>query len=446
MELSGLIPFRSSWRKANQWLYQTPERSLEQAYSAALKIKSLEDEHFGGQKISSEANEYGDTLNSYFTGELKKYLNIAKVRLAEFRTSRSLITNNDALKGELQPPNANLADRQKEEIIIEKLKFIDTAIARYNSKSTELVPVERTALTKLETPPNFSVNSNNKSQEPLNNSGIFKNKDIETVSDKTKIVPRSIIGTLKRIKRELDPQAEEKVVTNFRKSKNKTVISLRFVLLLILVPLLVHQISKSIVVGPLVDRFRTEQKAEVFLNVDLEDEAFREWERYAKELEFKSMLGLIPRLNSAQMEEKVKEKVEELKVEYAEKSADAVKNVFSDMFSLIGFALVIITNQKEIAIFKSFIDEIVYGLSDSAKAFIIILLTDIFVGYHSPHGWEVILQGISRHLGLPENQSFNFLFIATFPVILDTIFKYWIFRYLNRISPSAVATYRNMNE
>jgi hypothetical protein len=33
-------------------------------------------------------------------------------------------------------------------------------------------------------------------------------------------------------------------------------------------------------------------------------------------------------------------------------------------------------------------DEIVYGLSDSAKAFIIILFTDMFVGFHSPHGWE----------------------------------------------------------
>jgi len=41
---------------------------------------------------------------------------------------------------------------------------------------------------------------------------------------------------------------------------------------------------------------------------------------------------------------------------------------------------------------------------------------------------------------------FNGAFIATIPVILDTLFKYWIFRYLNRLSPSAVATYRTMNE
>ncbi|MGB3571772.1 MAG: proton extrusion protein PcxA, partial [Phormidesmis sp.] len=108
--------------------------------------------------------------------------------------------------------------------------------------------------------------------------------------------------------------------------------------------------------------------------------------------------------------------------------------------------LLLTSRKDQVATLKSFIDEIVYGLSDSAKAFIIILLTDTFVGFHSPHGWEVLLEGVADHLGLPANRNFIFLFIATFPVILDTVFKYWIFRYLNRISPSAVATYKTMNE
>ena len=110
------------------------------------------------------------------------------------------------------------------------------------------------------------------------------------------------------------------------------------------------------------------------------------------------------------------------------------------------FFVILVNSSTEIEILKRFMDEVVYGLSDSAKAFIIILLTDTFVGFHSPHGWEVLLEGVARHFGLEANRDFIFLFIATFPVILDTIFKYWIFRYLNRISPSAVATYRNMNE
>ncbi len=95
---------------------------------------------------------------------------------------------------------------------------------------------------------------------------------------------------------------------------------------------------------------------------------------------------------------------------------------------------------------KTLLNEIIYGLSDRAKAFILILFTDIFVGFHSPHAWEVILETLASHLGIPADRNVIFLFIATFPVILDSTFKYWIFRYLNQISPSAVATLKNMNE
>jgi hypothetical protein len=106
---------------------------------------------------------------------------------------------------------------------------------------------------------------------------------------------------------------------------------------------------------------------------------------------------------------------------------------------------VCLVGQEDLSVLRAFLDEQVYGLSDSAKAFAIILFTDIFVGFHSPEGWTVVLRSLADHLGLPDNESFALLFIATFPVILATIFKYWIFRYLNRVSPSSVATLRNMN-
>jgi hypothetical protein len=182
------------------------------------------------------------------------------------------------------------------------------------------------------------------------------------------------------------------------------------------------------------------------LNIDLKEEAFVELERFEKELDFKSLIGLTPKLPTEEKEEKIKEKAVELAEEYQQRSSNAIKNIGADVVAIIVFAVIIINRQKDIAVFKSFIDNVVYGLSDSAKAFIIILFTDVFVGFHSSHGWEVLLEGISRHLGIPENRQLIFMFIATFPVILDTMIKYWIFRYLNGISPSAVATYKNMNE
>lgn len=125
---------------------------------------------------------------------------------------------------------------------------------------------------------------------------------------------------------------------------------------------------------------------------------------------------------------------------------DAISNIFANSLAAIAFITLIIRGKRQLSTVKQFLGEVTYGLSDSAKAFMLILFTDMFVGFHSAYGWEVILKGTLGHFGLPENRQFISLFIATVPVILDAIGKYWIFRYLNRMSPSSVATYREMNE
>lgn len=304
-------------------------------------------------------------------------------------------------------------------------------------------------------------NSNNKNNPSLAKQKIQKiekkeknnNNDIEpnleTVSDKTSVLPRSFLRTIDRIKQEIDPQSsetEQDVLNKFRKSKYKTAVSIKFLLLLIIVPLLVHNVAKIALGKAFVDPYFHHHEEIVFINQDLQEEALMELKTFEENLNLKAMLGIIPELSQEEKEEQIKVKATELGEEYRRQSANAIKNIFADIFSLMAFGIVIFYSKRELQILKSFIDETIYGLSDSAKAFLIILFTDMFVGFHSPHGWEVILESVSRHFGLPENRDFNFLFIATFPVILDTVLKYWIFRYLNRISPSAVATYKNMNE
>ena len=196
----------------------------------------------------------------------------------------------------------------------------------------------------------------------------------------------------------------------------------------------------------MVERWSNTHEDTIFLNSEMEEKALVEMQRFEEKLRFENLMNGITEILPARREVEMKKKVSELVEEFRAESANAIKNIFADILSVGAFIWLIVVSKRDIAVLKDFIDQIVYGLSDSAKAFIIILFTDIFVGFHSPHGWEVLLTGVSRHLGLPENHDFTFLFIATFPVILDTIFKYWIFRYLNKISPSAVATYRTMNE
>jgi hypothetical protein len=438
---------------ANQWYRETPDRALEQAYDAALAIKAIEDEHFGGQRVSARSGEYGHSTLSYFKSELQKYLKVIQTRMVEFNASRSFLELPERVGAKPKAgPSAdghqhglNLDNKDRASLIFEKLEFIDGVIDKYinNSKSTAIVPVVSSVNQQVQ-----STNSNSQTTENKGSGNSVKihNGEVDTNFEEVNLLPRSLLGTLNRITKELDPEAEKEVVKNFRNSKVKTVISLRFILLLILIPLLANQISKNFIVGPIVDHFRVKENAPLFINVNLEEEAFQELERFEQHLKFDRLIGTAPSLSLEETEKKIAEKAVELAEEYRSESGGAIKNIFADLISCIAFVAIILTNKKEIEILKSFMDDVIYGLSDSAKAFVIILFTDVFVGFHSPHGWEVVLEGVSRHLGLPENRQFIFLFIATFPVILDTVFKYWIFRYLNRSSPSAVATYKNMNE
>lgn len=105
-----------------------------------------------------------------------------------------------------------------------------------------------------------------------------------------------------------------------------------------------------------------------------------------------------------------------------------------------------ILGNQQLIILNSWVQEFIYNLSDTIKAFSILLLTDLCIGFHSTHGWELMIGSVYKDFGLTQNDQIISGLVSTFPVILDTIFKYWIFRYLNRISPSLVVIYHSMND
>nr|YP_010471139.1 chloroplast envelope membrane protein [Synarthrophyton patena]UVF62968.1 chloroplast envelope membrane protein [Synarthrophyton patena] len=264
--------------------------------------------------------------------------------------------------------------------------------------------------------------------------------------EKISLIPKSITKIFEKFKKELDPNAEIEAMEEFKISQYHTTTSVKYILILITAPILVNQLSKNFILGPFIDHLWKKEHEILFLNHSQEERAFSELQRFEERLHFDILIGKMPPSSYEGINIETTKKAIELAQEYANESLDAIKNILSDILSMIIFALIISFTKRQISILKSFLNQLIYGLSDTAKAFLIILFTDIFVGFHSPHGWEVVIEAILRHFGLPESRDFIFVFISTFPVILDTIFKYWIFKYLNKISPSAVATYRNMNE
>ncbi|MEH2105099.1 proton extrusion protein PcxA [Nostoc sp.] len=408
------------WRYLNHWFLNTPERALLEAEQAAQRIRNIEIEHFDDKKISSESVKYTENVMSYWQGYLDKNLTIIKIRLAEFQLSRGIINISNS-------------------VLLDKLKVIDEVVEKYAIKDEQIS--------------NSGLGSTSQSPQ-INRSEIKKQPDSSNINNikaplppqNTGVFPRSISKTVNRIKSDLAPQAEEEFVRNYRVSRNRTIIALRFMIILIIVPLLTQYLSKEFLVTPILERIRGENITQIFINSDMEKEALHELHNFQQSLRFEHLLNQAPPLSSELTQEKIKDKAVEISEEFRNKSNSNIGNVFADLISLVSFSIVIALSKREIMILKSFMDTVVYGLSDSAKAFLIILVTDIFVGFHSPDGWEVLLAGLAEHLGLPASRNVIFLFIATFPVILNTIFKYWIFRYLSRLSPSALATLKEMDE
>ena len=146
------------------------------------------------------------------------------------------------------------------------------------------------------------------------------------------------------------------------------------------------------------------------------------------------------------IQKRLQVKTLELAKHYNSESIEAITNFFADLISFSTLCYLLFKLEIQINITKSFLLEVFFGLDDSKKSLLILFITDLLVGYHSPNIWELLFSSFFDHYGLPENQTTIFLLVATLPVLLDVLFKYLIFRHLNRASPATVATYHAMIE
>jgi len=356
---------------------------LERAYESALLIQSLELEYYNDRPVRPELElSIPRSAQAQMLRRFRAALQVCRTTLREIERFRAELDSQE----------------------LRQLQLIETTVSRYGQDGR-----------------------------------------LPSISRSPDMLPRSILGVVDGVRRQLDPEAEASMLAGFRRRRDSTLVSLRILLLLVLVPLIVQQVSRTVVISPLVDRLAPDVAFLNYPKPHLQEKAVNKLRLYQEELEFQALLEGKEPLSREDLHTALAERATELKQEADGEGLEATKNILADLAGLIGFTLVCLVGRRDLQVLRGFLDEVVYGLSDSAKAFVIILFTDIFVGFHSPEGWTVLLDGIAHHLGLPAEENFIMLFIATFPVVLATVFKYWIFRYLNRVSPSSVATLHNMN-
>ncbi|CAN6440843.1 unnamed protein product [Victoria cruziana] len=80
-----------------------------------------------------------------------------------------------------------------------------------------------------------------------------------------------------------------------------------------------------------------------------------------------------------------------------------------------------IPGKEELITLNSWVHKFLYNLSDTIKAFFILLLTDLCIGFHSPHAWELMIGSFYKVFGFVQNEKIISGLVSTFPIILDII-------------------------
>ncbi|KAI5671993.1 hypothetical protein M9H77_12357 [Catharanthus roseus] len=64
-----------------------------------------------------------------------------------------------------------------------------------------------------------------------------------------------------------------------------------------------------------------------------------------------------------------------------------------------------ILDNKELVILNSWAHEFLYNLSDIVKAFSILLLTDLSIGFNSTYSWELMIGSVYKDFGFVQNDQ-----------------------------------------
>nr|AYC64105.1 Envelope membrane protein [Johnson-sea-linkia profunda] len=274
------------------------------------------------------------------------------------------------------------------------------------------------------------------------------------------LIPRSIVRTFHRFIKQVGLNTDLFVLYEFRVSRYIALASFQCFFFLIVCPWIFQFFLKFFLVNFLESSlnkgtFVSPASPPIFLNMHQQERAFSQIQKFSQKMYFETLLESFKMLQSSDHYDlQTSIFLEKIYFSYFLKCANfynkqsllILTNWITDVTTLLFFVCLLIFSTPQILIFKTFCIESLLSLSETTKCFFLIFFLDLLVGFHSSKSWEIFLQFWIEHFGLQIHQNFIAFFISTFPVLLDTIFKYWIFRYLNKISPSTVATYQAMIE
>lgn len=493
-----------SYRGPLKWLARRHSQVLENAYAAAQEIRALEMKYGAGQPVI-DPEAVGQTVYDYVRSLCDRQLLIVRNNLTQFKINSFLlarpippaaspnsqlpeIQDTDKLdvvadslaESVLANGSGNPAAKNPADSIIAKLTFIESVIGPYRDPYVALnSPVTAQQSTASFTQPlnvskkipntperhkpgshQSNKRSDNRPDKRTNPSvptrPIFDPSASGIASETTDpalqqveiaatdLARPGLLGSFSMNKQKT-AQYEQQVVQELRQWRQQSRQALRWIAILLVVPILVAVLAKQLLFGPVLGNYSDTNPTKVQLNEEIRAEFAANLAEFKSELEIRELLKLSPPLDVEATREKLSEKASELWQEARNEELNGLKNVLADSTATLAFIGLVFFTRRRLTVIRSFSNRAFLSLSDPVKIFLFILVTDMFVGFHSAEGWDAILSGLTHHFGLPERPNAIKLFIATVPVMMDSFIKFWIFNYLTRFSPTSSAIFERMN-
>ncbi|MCC5626539.1 hypothetical protein [Nostoc sp. CHAB 5715] len=139
-----------------------------------------------------------------------------------------------------------------EALILEKLSFIESVVSKYRQSSDPLnssvvqeigdIPASNPLTTPEQTlgiSPKLIQTTNNVDSEEAGLNPLKRKKS------------HSLLGRFGQVRKELSPEYEQKVIAELRTQRRQNQIAIRWLVILAIVPILAHTLTKSLIFEPL---------------------------------------------------------------------------------------------------------------------------------------------------------------------------------------------------
>ncbi|NJR42112.1 MAG: hypothetical protein HC767_05110 [Akkermansiaceae bacterium] len=97
------------------------------------------------------------------------------------------------------------------------------------------------------------------------------------------------------------------------------------------------------------------------------------------------------------MQHSLQHKAHEYEHEKQEEIRVGLVNIVSDSVTIVTFAVILTMREDGRQALTNTIGRISQGMSQTGKAFILILAADVLMGYHSEEGWTAGIELLSDH-------------------------------------------------